>query len=271
MTISLGVVILTFNEEMHLDRCLNRAIAISPDIYIIDSFSTDSTLRIASKYGVTVYQRPFVSQSDQLNWFLTHIEHTLPHDFYLRLDADEYILDHSSFHHAINSVDESYNGFCFRLGRIVNSRLLRFGGYQNVSLVRGWRRGCCSVDGAFMDERFSIKGLIFKSKIMIYDHSLITWEDWLHKHIAYAVREASMVRHDQFQIGSKKYAYYLLPPFIRPFLLFIYCFVFRFGFLDGPRQFPYYFLQIIFYRFSVDCILAHRHLSVSGVNLVLPD
>ena len=53
----ISVIILTFNEEIHLQRCLDSAKAISDDIHVVDSFSSDQTSEIAKENLVNFYQR----------------------------------------------------------------------------------------------------------------------------------------------------------------------------------------------------------------------
>jgi hypothetical protein len=43
-----------------------------------------------------------------------------------------------------------------------------------------------------------------------------------------------------------------LPLFVRPFLLFIYAYFIKLGFLDGRRGLIWNFLQVFWYRFLVD-------------------
>lgn len=50
--LDLSVIILTYNEEIHIQRCLDNIAPIARDIFIIDSYSTDRTLDIAKD---TVY------------------------------------------------------------------------------------------------------------------------------------------------------------------------------------------------------------------------
>ena len=49
--LDLSVIILTYNEELHIQRCIENVLPmVAKDIFIIDSFSTDRTLEIARKY-----------------------------------------------------------------------------------------------------------------------------------------------------------------------------------------------------------------------------
>ena len=48
--LDISAIILTFNEEMHIKRCLDNISSIVKEIFIIDSYSTDRTLTIAKEY-----------------------------------------------------------------------------------------------------------------------------------------------------------------------------------------------------------------------------
>lgn len=55
--LDLSVIILTYNEEIHIKRCLDGISPFVRDVFIIDCFSTDKTLEIARNYdNVTVLQ-----------------------------------------------------------------------------------------------------------------------------------------------------------------------------------------------------------------------
>ena len=63
-------IILTHNEEIHIERCILSIKKFIKKIIIVDSFSTDKTIKIAKKYNVKVYKKKFVNHSKQLNWAL---------------------------------------------------------------------------------------------------------------------------------------------------------------------------------------------------------
>ena len=63
--LDISVIILTYNEEIHIERCLNNAKKFAKEIFIVDSFSTDKTVEIATEMGVKVYQHPFKNHSAQ--------------------------------------------------------------------------------------------------------------------------------------------------------------------------------------------------------------
>ena len=85
----LSCVILTFNEEPNIDRCLQR-LAWVDEIIVVDSFSTDATVEICRRFpNVRVLQRAFDSHANQWNF---GCEQTL-HNWILALDADYIIPD----------------------------------------------------------------------------------------------------------------------------------------------------------------------------------
>ena len=88
--LDISVIILTFNEEIHIKRCLDRVSPFVKIVFIIDSFSTDRTLEIAKEYkNVTVLQNKWTNYATQFNWGLENAN--IETEWVLRLDADEYL------------------------------------------------------------------------------------------------------------------------------------------------------------------------------------
>ncbi len=83
----ISLVVITFNEEQNIERCLQSAEGIADDIVVVDSFSTDSTVRRCERLGARVVSHVFEGFAQQKNWAVTQSE--FPH--ILSLDADEAI------------------------------------------------------------------------------------------------------------------------------------------------------------------------------------
>ncbi len=83
---SLSVVVITYNEERKLRRCLDP-VAWADEIIVIDSFSSDDTMDIAHSYTSRVYQRAWSGFADQRNFGMEQASG----DWILFLDADEYV------------------------------------------------------------------------------------------------------------------------------------------------------------------------------------
>ncbi|MES2396780.1 MAG: glycosyltransferase family 2 protein, partial [Bacteroidota bacterium] len=81
----LSIVIITFNEEKNIARCLESIQGVGDDIVVVDSFSTDRTEEICKTNGVRFIQHKFDGHIEQKNWAVTQAKY--PH--VLSLDADE--------------------------------------------------------------------------------------------------------------------------------------------------------------------------------------
>jgi glycosyltransferase involved in cell wall biosynthesis len=84
----ISILILTLNEEANLPACLETC-KWSDDIHVLDSYSTDNTIRIAEAFGAKVWFRKFDSFAQHQNWALENIPFKHPWVFYY--DADERI------------------------------------------------------------------------------------------------------------------------------------------------------------------------------------
>ncbi|NJQ97307.1 MAG: glycosyltransferase family 2 protein [Hydrococcus sp. CSU_1_8] len=82
----ISIYILTYNEEIDIAPCIESAL-LSDDIIVVDSFSTDRTVEIASRYPVRVVQHKFESHGKQRTWMLESIP--TKHEWVYILEADE--------------------------------------------------------------------------------------------------------------------------------------------------------------------------------------
>lgn len=85
MKIQLSVVIITFNEEKNIARCLDSIINVADDIVVVDSYSTDKTKQICEEKKVHFVEHKFDGHIEQKNWAITQAKY----QHVLSLDADE--------------------------------------------------------------------------------------------------------------------------------------------------------------------------------------
>ncbi len=82
---ALSVVIITYNEEKNISRCLQSVSAVADEIIVVDSFSDDETVNICLAAGAIVKQSRFDGYINQKNKAINMASH----DLVLLLDADE--------------------------------------------------------------------------------------------------------------------------------------------------------------------------------------
>jgi glycosyltransferase involved in cell wall biosynthesis len=83
----LSVVIITYNEEKNIGRCIDSVQNIADEVVVLDSFSTDRTKEICQEKGARFFQQAFLGFVDQKNKALQFAEN----NYVLCLDADEAI------------------------------------------------------------------------------------------------------------------------------------------------------------------------------------
>ena len=83
----LSVCIITYNEAENLPRCLD-SVAFADDIVVVDSYSTDRTVEIATEAGCRVIKQEFLGFVTQKN---IAVQAAL-HRWVLCLDADEWLM-----------------------------------------------------------------------------------------------------------------------------------------------------------------------------------
>jgi glycosyltransferase involved in cell wall biosynthesis len=81
-----SIYILTYNEEKDIADCIESAL-LSDDVIVVDSFSGDRTVEIASRYPVRIVQHAFESHGKQRTWMLESIP--TKHEWVYLLEADE--------------------------------------------------------------------------------------------------------------------------------------------------------------------------------------
>lgn len=269
----IAAVIIVYNEEIHIGRCLKSIEDLVDEVHIIDSYSNDKTLEIASQFNIKIYQVNWEnSYSKKYNWGLRNIKTEC--DWILRMDADE--ICSSELRSELNNLlkTESKQDFnAIKVPRTIKflGRELRYGAMHPIYTLRLFRVGAGVCESKLMDEHIVVKNeMSICANGKIIDENLKGWGDWISKHDTYALKEAIDVLQrqnkkitNQLENNAKNFDqvrkkrllknwYERLPLFIRPVLYFIYRYVFRGGFRDGYSGFSWHFLQGLWYRMLVD-------------------
>ncbi len=83
--VKLSVVIITYNEEKNIGRCIASVKEVADEILVIDSSSTDHTVAVATSMGARVIDNAFTGYGEQKNFATKNATY----DWVLSLDADE--------------------------------------------------------------------------------------------------------------------------------------------------------------------------------------
>ena len=129
---SLSILVMTYNEELNIERCLKSVTGIGDEILVLDSFSTDQTVELARKHGARVEQFPFdtyVNQKERMiqmansNWVLS-------------IDADEYLSDElkSSIRNAMT--EKLFDGYTSNRRNKIGNKWLKHGSWYPDKKIR---------------------------------------------------------------------------------------------------------------------------------------
>lgn len=269
---ALSAVILTFNEELHLERALASISGFTKEIFVIDSFSTDRTVEIARAHGAIVLQNKFINQAKQFQWALDNAP--ISGEWILRLDADEIIETDlaAEIVQKLPVLTPDVVGINLKRKHIFMDRWVKHGGRYPLVMLRIWRKGHGRIENRWMDEHVVIWGgrtVTFEGGFA--DHNLNDLTFFTDKHNKYATREAIEILNQRFNFYPrdhsvttestslqtaakffiKEHIYNHIPFTISALMYFVWRYIFQLGFLDGRSGLIYHFLQGYWYRFLV--------------------
>lgn len=269
---NLTILILTFNEEMHIERCIKSLQSFAKDIFIVDSYSTDKTVEIAESIGAKIYQNKWPgNHAIQFQWGLDNCP--IETEWVMKIDADEYVLPELAveINTKINELPEKVSGIYIKRRVFFMNRWIKHGGYYPTWLLRIWKYDKGKMEQRWMDEHIKLSSgevIQFENDLIDDNKRNLTW--WSEKHNNYATREAIDIlniiyefkKYDEVEpnlMGTQeqrkrwlKIRYAFMPLFLRPILYFTWRYFLKFGFLDGRAGLIWHFLQGFWYRFLVD-------------------
>jgi glycosyltransferase involved in cell wall biosynthesis len=269
-TTGITVIILTFNEEANLDRCLASVKDFTDDIVVVDSFSKDGTLKICERYGCRVYQHPFVNHAVQFNWALDNVPLARP--WILRMDADEMlpVQLRLELSHLMQACGQEVTGVYLNRRMYFMNRWLKHGGIYPHHILRMFRRGMGRYEEKTEEHLVLASGrAIYAKHDFLEDNRQNHLKFWLRKHDDLSegeIHDTLLETRDPSNdlppalMGSKVqrtrwlkvHLYAHAPLFVRAFLYCFYRYVIRLGFLDGVPGLIFHVLQGFWYRFYID-------------------
>ncbi len=191
----LSVVIITFNEERNIARCLDSVSNIASEVIVVDSFSKDKTKVLALERGATVLEHAFEGHIQQKNWAWEQASN----EWVLSLDADEALDDElsTSIRNVLSQQTEKEG---YTMNRLTNycGHWVRHSGWYPDTKMRLFRKGRGQWGGVNPHDKFELhrpeKAGHLQGDILHY--SYYSREDHL-KQIEYFSNIASKELHEQ--------------------------------------------------------------------------
>lgn len=223
----ISVVIITYNEEKRLEPALKSAAGVASEIIVVDSFSSDDTLKLAKKYTKKVFQRKWINFADQKNF----ANRQASYPWILSLDADERIspeLQEEILQ--IKSGETDCTGFSMPRQVFYLGKWIRHSGWYPDRKIRLFLKDKARWEGEHVHEKLVIEGKIQKLKGTIYH---FTYRN-ISEHLA-RIDKFSDLGAQKLYTQKKKCRWYHLV--FLPFFRFAKSFFLKAGFLDGYAGF----------------------------------
>ena len=203
--LDLTVIILTYNEEIHIRRCLENVCPIAKKVIVVDSPSTDRTAEICREFDnveVVVHKYPG-NQAEQFNWALDNL--TIDTEWILRLDADEYLLPVllEEQKEKLCGMEKGVSALYLSRALAFCGRVLHHGIVNGIWIIRIFRKGKARYEKRLMDEHLSIDGEIVRMENQFVDDNRMTIGQFIIKHEGYASREAALLLDAEYQLTDK--------------------------------------------------------------------
>jgi glycosyltransferase involved in cell wall biosynthesis len=235
--IQLSVVIITYNEQRNIGRCIDAIKTIADEIVVVDSFSTDETVNIAAQKGARIITHKFEGHIQQKNYAITQA--SFPH--ILSLDADE-MPDETFLQQIIEAKSNwQYDGYSVnRLNNYCGTWIRHGAWYPDVKL-RLWDSRKGKWAGTNPHDRFEmIEGSSVKhipGNILHYSYQRVE------EHRKKSDYFSTIAANAYFEKGKSGSGIKVM---VNPVFRFLRDYIFKLGFLDGK------------YGFTIARITAHE-------------
>lgn len=261
----ISALILTYNEETNIADCI-ASLPWREDVHVLDSESTDRTREIAAAVGACVATRPFDGYASQRNAGLAL---PLKNEWVVMLDADERMTPDlaGEIENEVAVAESKIAMFRVRRRDIFMGRWLRRSSGYPTWFPRVFRRGRVTVERE-INETYIAEGraLQLKGHLDHYPFSKgIDW--WFDRHNCYSAMEAKLLlaktdrgaalertSDPSARRATLKAIAYRLP--LRPYLVFVYLYLLRCGFLDGRPGWVYANMRLA-YEIMIDAKAAY--------------
>ena len=224
MHVQLSAVIITFNEEKNIKRCLDSLIGVVDEIVVVDSFSTDDTKKICAQFDVKFIEHAFEGHIEQKNWAKTHAKY----DHIISLDADEALNEDLS--ESILRIKSNWEFEAYSMNRLTNycGKWIRHSGwYPDVKIRLFDRRkgnwgGVNPHDKVILNDKAQVKHIAGD----LLHYSFYTREEHIKQIHKFSTIGAKALHKNGVKSSWIKLVIKPVARFIKAFILFK-------GFLDG--------------------------------------
>lgn len=218
----ISAVIITFNEEKRLVPALKSVEGVADEIVVVDSYSTDDTVKLARRFTDKVFRRRWTNYADQKNY----ANEKATHAWILSLDADERLSPR--LREEILALKETEpKPAAFSMPRLTCylGRWIRHSGWYPDRKLRLFRRDRARWEGAYVHENLVVDGEVRRLKGDLHHFTYRDIRDHLTR-----INTFSSLGAKKLYAARKKCRWFHLA--VLPGIRFLKAYIWKAGFLD---------------------------------------
>ena len=224
MNSKLSAVIITFNEERNIQRCIESLLPVAHEIIVVDSFSTDRTEEICKLYGIKFFQNVFEGHIEQKNIALLKANH----DWILSIDADEALSE--TLQKAIKKSLEAPQFDAFAMNRLTNycGKWVKYCGWYPDTKVRLVKKSKAHWTGTNPHDKLELKE---KSQVGGLQGDLLHYSYYTKEDHFKQIEYFGNISAKELFLKGKNISVFLL--YLKVITQFFKSYFVKMGFLDG--------------------------------------
>lgn len=220
---TISAIIITFNEQRNIERCLRSLQAVADEIIVVDAKSTDSTRQICRSFGAIVIEREWAGYAAAKN----HGNDQSTCDYILSIDADEEISQDLA--RSILKIKSHLTGV-YLVNRLTCycGHWVKYCGWYPDRKIRLFPKGQCRWVGDYVHEHLECPEHVARNGLDgdLLHYSFPTLSDHLHRIDRYSALAAKELFHSGKRAGWAKIL-------LKPTAKFLKTYLLQQGFRDG--------------------------------------
>src|SRR5258706_6992453 len=221
----LSILLPLHNEEKNLVDCL-ESVKWADEILVVDSYSTDQTLEIASRYGARIIQHEYINSAKQKNWAIPQCAY----EWVLQIDADERLefTLQSEIQDVLKNPPMDVDGYINPTRNHLLGKWMKRADMYPDNRLRFFRRD----KGRFEDKEVDARVFVPGKVEYLEGHVLHFGMESISRKLSQLDRYTSY-ESDEREKRGRYYSWFNVT--IRPLVGFFYYYLYKLGFLEGIR------------------------------------
>jgi len=224
MKVQISAVIITYNEERNIERCLKSLSDVADEIVVVDSYSSDRTEEICRSYNAVFIKHKFTGHIQQKNWAI--LQASSP--YILSLDADEALSEELKAYILRVKENWTHDGYYFNRLTSYCGKWIRHTSWYPSRKLRLWDSRKGTWGGINPHDKYEMSSgarcMYLKGDLLHYSYYSVS------EHLLQINKFSSIQARSYYDRGRKAGFFNLT---FRPFWRFLKDFFLLRGFMDG--------------------------------------